>query len=323
VAFTLLAALLGLHLHNCVRRADGRSPRGWQWTLAAQAVLTVVGMIWFASTWYGNSGFLAAAVLLLVRPRSLGWAGFGLVLVTQFFSALPVRPTVAEALYLVIGHTAFVGIALYGVARLADLVADLRDTRTRLADAEVARERVAFAERLRERIGTSLDQVVRHSEAVLGAAEPEAARQRLNQSLDTARAALNEARSVARSHRASVPSWRPVADDLTATSVTVLGVATICLMILPGPVRYALRTGLTTADVVLFAACLAAFILLYLRNCMPAAIGGGPGPDSGPSAPRWRSLRHPRPSSACRSGTSRISCRVSHSCCCGVRHGGS
>jgi hypothetical protein len=209
VAFTLLAALLGLHLHNCVRRADGRSPRGWQWTLAAQAVLTVVGMIWFASTWYGNSGFLAAAVLLLVRPRSLGWAGFGLVLVTQFFSALPVRPTVAEALYLVIGHTAFVGIALYGVARLADLVADLRDTRTRLADAEVARERVAFAERLRERIGTSLDQVVRHSEAVLGAAEPEAARQRLNQSLDTARAALNEARSVARSHRASVPSWGP------------------------------------------------------------------------------------------------------------------
>jgi two-component system sensor histidine kinase DesK len=71
----------------------------------------------------------------------LGWTGFGLVLVTQFFSALPVRPTVAEALYLVFGHTAFVGIALYGVARLADLVADLRDARTRLADAEVARER--------------------------------------------------------------------------------------------------------------------------------------------------------------------------------------
>ncbi|GAA4592016.1 hypothetical protein GCM10023194_52800 [Planotetraspora phitsanulokensis] len=276
VAFALLATLLALHLYNCVRRADGRSPRGWQWTLAAQAVLTSIGMVWFASTWYGNSGFLAAAVLLLVRPRALGWAGFGLVLVTQFFSALPVRPTAAETLYLVIGHTALVGIALYGVARLADLVADLRDTRTRLADAEVARERVAFAERLGERVGTSLDQVVEHSEAVLETADPETARRRLNQSLDTARAALNEARSVARSHRENGPSRRSVADDLTSTSVTVLGVATICLMILPGPVRYALRTDLTAADIVLFAGCLLAFVLLYLRNCMPGGDRGRP-----------------------------------------------
>ena len=61
----LLAALLALHLRNCVRRLDGGRPAGWRWTLAAQAVLTFVPMIWYSSTWYDNVGFLCGAVLLL------------------------------------------------------------------------------------------------------------------------------------------------------------------------------------------------------------------------------------------------------------------
>ncbi|GAA3315213.1 hypothetical protein [Nonomuraea dietziae] len=104
VAFAPLAVLLGLHLRNCVRRADGRRPRGWRWTLAVQAVLTGAGLVWFASTWYGNTGFLAAAVLLLIRRPGPRWGAFSLVLLAQFLSGLTVRPTVSEALYLMVGQ---------------------------------------------------------------------------------------------------------------------------------------------------------------------------------------------------------------------------
>jgi hypothetical protein len=66
-----LVGLLLLHLYNCVRTADGRRPKGWQWTLALQAVLTGAGLLVFPSTWYGNTGFLAAALLLLIRLTRL------------------------------------------------------------------------------------------------------------------------------------------------------------------------------------------------------------------------------------------------------------
>lgn len=94
---SLAGGLLGLHLRNCIRWSDDVRVRGWQWTLAVQAVLTAAGMVWFASTWYGNSGFLAAAFLLLIRRRWVAWSGFALVVAAQFAAALPVRPTAGEA----------------------------------------------------------------------------------------------------------------------------------------------------------------------------------------------------------------------------------
>src|SRR5690348_12276805 len=107
VPLVLLAALLALHLRNCVRRLDGGRPAGWRGTLAAQAVLTFVPMIWYSSTWYGNVGFLCGAVLLLVRPGRLAWAGFGAVLAADLPLSLAERPTVAEALYFLVGQAAF------------------------------------------------------------------------------------------------------------------------------------------------------------------------------------------------------------------------
>ncbi|MFI6738878.1 dihydrofolate reductase family protein [Nonomuraea sp. NPDC050451] len=181
----LLVGLLLLHLYNCVRAADGRRPTAWQWTLALQAVLTGAGLHLFASTWYGNTGFLAAAVLLLIRPAALAWAGFAVIVLAQFLSGLEVRPTVWDAAYLAVGHTAFVGLALYGVARFADLVRDMERTRTALADAEVTRERLAFAQLLNERVGTSIEEVVRHGDAVRESSDPPAVRERLSASLAT------------------------------------------------------------------------------------------------------------------------------------------
>ncbi|MBB5964573.1 histidine kinase [Planomonospora venezuelensis] len=272
----LLTALLLLHLYNCVRTADGRRPRAWQWTLALQAVLTVTGLLMFASTWYGNTGFLAAAVLLLVRPPALAWGGFALVVAAQYLSGLQVRPTVWDALYLALGHAAFVGIALYGVARFADLVAGLHQTRTALAEAEVARERLAFAQQLNERVGTSLEQVVRCGEAVSAAAEPGTARAQLEAGLATARSALNETRSVAHASRDGAPAGRRVADDLTTPVVAGLGAATVCLMLLTSPVRQILKEQASGGEVVLFLVLLSAFTLIFLRACTPGDDDGRP-----------------------------------------------
>jgi signal transduction histidine kinase len=279
-AAALLTALLGLHLRNCVRRADGRRPRAWPWTLAAQAVLTAAGMVWFADTWYGNSGFLAAAILLLIRPPALAWAGFGAVLVAQFCSALPVRHTVGEALYLALGHAAFVGVALYVVARLADLVTDLRATRTALADAAVARERLAFAEELNERVGAGLEAVVRDGSAALDAG-PAASGDRLRASLETARSALNDARSVAHGHhRDPGPGVRlpALADDLTVRGVTAVGIATLVLMIVPSEVRRAMRVDLAGGELALFAGALTAYVAAFLFCCVPWTTRPRPAP---------------------------------------------
>lgn len=262
-AFVLLTVLLLLHLRNCIRWSDEVRVRGWRWTLAVQAVLTAAGMVWYASTWYGNSGFLAAALLLLIRRRWVAWSGFCLVVAAQFAAALPVRPTVGEAAYLAVGHAAFVGIALYGVARLADLVSDMRRTRDELAAAQVSRERLVFAQQLNERVGGSLRRVIGDGEA----ADPRAVRRRL----DVARAALNETRSVAHGYGRGHLAGAPVADDLTSTAVAALGTATICLMIVPVAVRPFLRADPGAVETAVFFAALVSFVLLYLRACAPSS----------------------------------------------------
>ncbi|MEU5877494.1 histidine kinase [Spirillospora sp. NPDC047279] len=261
-AFVLLTVLLVLHLRNCIRWSEDARVRGWQWTLAAQVALTAVGMVWYASTWYGNSGFLAAAFLLLIRRRWVAWGGFALVIAAQFAAALPVRPTVAEAAYLAVGHAAFVGVALYGVARLADLVSDMRRTRDQLATAEVARERLVFARQLNERVGASLERVIRDG----ATGDPPAIRRRL----DVARAALNETRSVAHGYGREHLAGPPVADDLTSGVVAGLGAATICLMIVPAQLRRFLRVDLSVPETAVFFVALIAFVLLFLRACAPA-----------------------------------------------------
>ncbi|GIF64991.1 hypothetical protein Ais01nite_30260 [Asanoa ishikariensis] len=273
VAVALLGALVALHLRTCVRPADGSRPAAWRAAIAIQALLTGVGMIWFADTWYGNSGFLAAALLLLIRPPRLAWTGFGLVVVVQFAAALPVRPTVGEALYLAVGHTAFVGIALYAVARLADLVTDLHETRLALAATEVARQRLAFGRELNDRVGASMRRLIRHGEAIL--ARPDTPLD-LGQALTMARAALNDARSVAHGHRDQEVVPRHPAADLGTVGVAAVGALAVVLMIVPTAVRWAARVGLSGGEVVLLAAALTAFVACYLRGCLPLRDGARP-----------------------------------------------
>lgn len=274
----LLAALLALHLRNCVRRLDGGRPAGWRWTLAAQAVLTFVPMIWYSSTWYGNVGFLCGAVLLLVRPGRLAWAGFGAVLAADLPLSLAERPTVAEALYFLVGQAAFVGVAVYGMARLADLVAALEETLRVLPAARVARERLAFTRRLQENIGVALAGTVERGEHALTliGERPDEARDLLEDGVRGARTALATTRRVAHEYLARLDDpaeparARTVAGDLTARTVAGLGAATLGLMIVPYPLRFLARGGHPAWSAAPFVLLLAAYAVLYVYGCLRA-----------------------------------------------------
>ncbi|KAB2372283.1 sensor histidine kinase [Actinomadura montaniterrae] len=278
VPLLLLAALLALHLRNCVRRLDGGRPAAWPWTLAAQAVLTFVPMFWYSATWYGNVGFLCGAVLLLVRPGWLAWAGFGAVLAADLPLSLAERPTVAEALYFLVGQAAFVGVAVYGMARLADLVAALEATLQALPAARITRERLAFTRRLQENIGVALAAAIERGEHALTliGRRPDEARDLLDDGVRGARTALATTRRVAHEYLARLNDpaeparARTVAGDLTTRTVAVLGAATLGLMIVPYPLRFLARGGHSAWTAALFVLLLAAYAVLYVYGCLRA-----------------------------------------------------
>ncbi|MFI1577893.1 histidine kinase [Embleya sp. NPDC020630] len=275
-ALAMLLTLVALHMRNCVRPTDGSRPRGWVWTLGAQAVLTYLPMTWFHDTWYGNPGFLAGAALLLLRPAWAGWAGFAAVVAVQVPVGLAVRPTVVEALYLVFGQAALVGLAVYALAGLTDLVAALAATRTALADAEVARERLRFTRHLTDGVGASLTRIVERGEALVAELRecPERARVALTEALAEARGAMTEVRAYAHAHKSVAGTPPPaIAVEPTPRAVSVLRVVILVLIVVPLPVRMLAASHYSPARQALFLLLLAGFVALYIRNCTPAAAG--------------------------------------------------
>ncbi|MDH6135771.1 signal transduction histidine kinase [Kitasatospora sp. MAA4] len=269
----LLVAILLLHLYNCVRRVDGRRPRAWWLTLAAQAVLTWLPMGWFETTWYGNPGFLAGAVLLLVRRRSVAWLLFALVVLADVPPALDIRRTTEEGLYLVVGQTLLVGITVYVLGRLADLVARLAGAREQLARLAVAAERVRFDRDLDERVarvlstmrGACESAVARltrdpgDAEAVPLLAEVQQLAGRANDDMRAVSAARRDPLAVAR------------IADVRDPEVALLGALTLVLMIVPLPLREELRIGGSTPALGGFVLLLAAFTAGYLWFCARTA----------------------------------------------------
>ncbi len=279
---TVQAAMLSLHLYTCVLPTRGGRPRGWRWSLLAQVALTGGGLMWQAGSWCGISGFLAASILLLARPARAGWAGwagwagFAGVLVAQGWSWWTVHPSPGEVANLVFGQTAFVAMALYGSVRVADLVAERYDARAELATAEVRRERRAFADELNGRVGNSLRTVIAAGEAMMASPDPAQARGELDRALDTAQSTLDEARAMSHARRDAHARGRTPADDLRPAYVVVLGSVTVCLMIVPQAVRFAVEAGLSVAGGWAFGLLLVSFTGLHMWHCLPGRTGGRP-----------------------------------------------
>jgi two-component system sensor histidine kinase DesK len=174
--------------------------------LAVQAALTYLPFAWFGVHW-APSGWLAGLVLLTVpSPESWFTASILAALEAAIWSAvvagMPNQSTIPAAAW---AMTAFVfdALVLFGLARLANLVAAVHAARDELAEAAVTAERVRAADNLRAAIGGRLAAAAGRSAAALQAiaGSPSLAREHIAATAVTAREALGEVREVAARYR--------------------------------------------------------------------------------------------------------------------------
>jgi two-component system, NarL family, sensor histidine kinase DesK len=153
------------------------------WLLGAQAVLTYLPVAVFGTRWVlGLAGLLAGLVLLTVAaPPS--WLVFGgLVAAEVAIRAGLVGPLPGYGLSAGLALVVFMvddALALFGLARLADMVSEVSAARAELADLAVSRERLRTAAVLRSAVGDRLTSISGRAAAALRVADraPERARE--------------------------------------------------------------------------------------------------------------------------------------------------
>jgi two-component system sensor histidine kinase DesK len=190
--------------------------------LAAQTVLTLLPFLIFGKTWVvGLSGLLAGLVLLAVRAP-LSWLLFVAVIAAEgvlrigVFGIYPAPGSQYYSWVFVVPID--MGLPLFGLVRLSDLVSDLNAARTELAGLAVARERQQSTTRLRTAVGDRLEAVAERCRAALAALaeSPDRARTQLAEAAGLARQAVEHVRQTTGDDRGGQgpPGPRPVADTV-------------------------------------------------------------------------------------------------------------
>ncbi|MFD0662794.1 hypothetical protein [Thermocatellispora tengchongensis] len=259
--------------------------------LVVQAVLTYVPFLVFGQDWVvGLSGLLGGLLLLTVKAPA-SWVLFGAVLLLE--GALRVGdslPLTAWALTAPVN----LALALFGLARLADLVADLHSTQAELVAVTVARQRLRAAGLLREAIGDRLEAVTAHAKAALPMLtdNPGRARDRLTEAAGIARQALDQVRVAVAAH-AHGPSEAGRAGgsegdtagggtgDTVAPRVARLVLAVVLCAFSTQVLVNIVGSG-AAAPVEIGAACvIVAIVALQLRHTPARRDGGRPGAGPG------------------------------------------
>ncbi|MFF2746573.1 sensor histidine kinase [Kitasatospora sp. NPDC058048] len=214
-AVALLLVLLGLQIGHAGPWRLAR--RWWPWSLVVHGVLTYLPFLFFDGAWVGIPGSFAGSVLLTVAlPRS--WVLFVALVAAQYPLCAALGGNPGQCVNASVS-TAVGGIVVYGVARLADLTAELRAARTELAELAVDRERLRFARDLHDLLGSSLSVAALKCQLAerLAAEEPERARAEIAEVLALVRQAMADARrlpsgdlgmSLAREARSAVSALR-------------------------------------------------------------------------------------------------------------------
>jgi two-component system, NarL family, sensor histidine kinase DesK len=184
--------------------------RRW-WLLAAQAVLTYVPFAVFGSNWVvGLSGLLAGLVLLTVTaPASWLVAGALAAAEVGIRTGVVGLPAVgAWPVVRILGAYIVEGLALFGLARLADMVARVDAARSELAEVAVSQERARATWALQVAVGDRLAAVSARATAAL---------QMLGGSPGQARELITEAGGLARQALADVRAATGVPDPVQHT----------------------------------------------------------------------------------------------------------
>ncbi|WP_432933208.1 sensor histidine kinase [Microbispora sp. CA-135349] len=170
-------------------------------TVSLQALATYLPFLWLGKVWGGMAGFLAGSILL-AAGGGWRWALLAGVIVSVMLPPLLAGMTVEDTAYLTVS-TVLTGLVVYGLRRLAALVAEVHATRGELARLAVTRERLRVARDLHDLLGYNLSAITLKAELVyrLLPANPDRAREEVADLLGTARQALSDVRLVASGYR--------------------------------------------------------------------------------------------------------------------------
>ncbi|MGK5627330.1 sensor histidine kinase [Streptomyces sp. URMC 123] len=176
-------------------------PRRKAVSLSIQAVLTFLPLLWFDVFWGSMCGILAGAFLLLV-PRPWAWVLYGTAIISIMLATVALGRPLISVLY-VPASSALTGLLIFGVTRLAELVAEVHASRAELARMAVAQERLRFSRDLHDLLGYSLSTITLKSELIyrLVPARPDRAREEIASVLQVSRQALSDVRLVASGYR--------------------------------------------------------------------------------------------------------------------------
>jgi two-component system sensor histidine kinase DesK len=169
--------------------------------LLAEALVTYLPMLVLLREWAGLAGFFAGSTLLLLSG-AIAWilfaAAIGSMLVIPIVSHLGPYGTAYLAL-----STLVLGLVIFGLARLAQLVRYVYSRRSELAQLAVMKERERFARDLHDLLGYSLSAITLKAELArrLAGTSPARARDELSEVIDVARQALADTRLVAHGYR--------------------------------------------------------------------------------------------------------------------------
>jgi len=260
--------------------------------LAAQAALTYVPFALFGGSWpAGLSGWLAGLVLLTL-PSPASWLASAVLAVAEVavragLVGLPYAAAPSAGLCVLIAFAAN-ALILFGLARLAGLVAQVHAARGELAEAAVTAERVRAADSLRLAVGDRLAAAAGQAAAALGAItrSQAQAREHIAAAGVAARRALAEVREVtgrfrdgSRPEPGAVPEGGVVLAPRLAQTVLVVVLGAFAVqnvndvaqnVISVGTAHFApVVTGWAVADTI-------AIVTLQLRHSWPSPGGGRP-----------------------------------------------
>lgn len=229
VAVVVGFGVIGLQLRHSGGRHGGARPPFWQWTFAAQAVLTYaqypfaqgVGLIFVA--------FLAGSALLLFEGW-WRWVWFGAIVASMPLLVLapggtPVTAVLVRWTLYATATTAAFGLLVYGLSRLTGLAVRLAALREELAELAAVREQLRLARDAHDLLGLGLSAVTLKTDligALIGRDDTKV-RHELDELLWLCLKAGNDARLVAEeSLRLTFVSELGLAYDiLTSSGITV------------------------------------------------------------------------------------------------------
>ncbi|HEU5475368.1 MAG TPA: histidine kinase [Actinophytocola sp.] len=237
VAACLLLALFGMQVFYFSRPGVELRSRTSYLLLAVQACLVYLPVIEYGDSWLGLPSLVGGTVLL-VLPRVLAWIAFGLMVVSTAWLEAALSGVVLNGIYLTISVSAF-ALGVYGLTRLAGVIAELHAARSELAGAAVAHERLRFARDLHDLLGLRLSEIAPKGELAQRVLDkdPDRAGRELSEILDISRRALADVRSVARGYR------ELNLDEASRAATAVLAAARVDLRMelkhaeLPVPIR--------------------------------------------------------------------------------------